>query len=138
MTELSRVKPSRTGSMVRRLAAAILLVGSVLARCVVGVGSWWELLIPAALVALFPVIEWCIPVAILHWKPRSLGPVTIDSLLATMSTHSWVLVSEPAESAAALAAIRRFLERHPTTRHSAFELPMQTLVQRATRRGCAS
>jgi SAM-dependent methyltransferase len=61
-------------------------------------------------------------------------PRTIDSLLATMSTHSWVLVSEPAESAAALAAIRRFLERHPTTRHSAFELPMQTLVQRVTRR----
>ena len=39
-------------------------------------------MIPAALVALFPVIEWCIHVAILHWKPRSLGPVTIDSLLA--------------------------------------------------------
>ena len=41
-------------------------------------GSWS---IPAALVALFPVIEWCIHVAILHWKPRSLGPVT-DRLAA--------------------------------------------------------
>lgn len=61
-------------------------------------------------------------------------PRTIDSLLATMSTHSWVLVSEPDESAAALAAIRRFLEQHPATRQGAFELPMQTLVQRATRR----
>jgi SAM-dependent methyltransferase len=59
---------------------------------------------------------------------------TIDSLLATMSTHSWVLVSEPDESAAALAAIRRFLEHHPATRRNAFELPMQTLVQRVTRR----
>ena len=39
-------------------------------------------MIPAALIALFPVIEWCIHVAILHWRPRSLGPVTIDSLLA--------------------------------------------------------
>ena len=43
---------------------------------------WWELLIPLGLVALFPVIEWVIHVAILHWRPRSLGPVTIDSLLA--------------------------------------------------------
>jgi sterol desaturase/sphingolipid hydroxylase (fatty acid hydroxylase superfamily) len=58
------------------------LVGSVAARIAAGAGSWWELLIPAALVALFPVIEWCIHVAILHWRPRALGPVTIDSLLA--------------------------------------------------------
>jgi hypothetical protein len=58
------------------------LLGSVAGRVVVGGGSWWELVIPAGLVALFPVIEWCIHVAILHWRPRSLGPVTIDSLLA--------------------------------------------------------
>jgi len=58
------------------------LLGSVLARVVLGGGSWWELVIPTALVALFPVIEWCIHVAILHWRPRSLGPVTLDSLLA--------------------------------------------------------
>ena len=58
------------------------LVGSVVARVVVGGGSWWELLIPAALVALFPVIEWVIHVGILHWRPRRVGPVEIDSLLA--------------------------------------------------------
>ena len=58
------------------------LVGSIAARVAVGGGSWWELAIPVTLVALFPVIEWCIHVAILHWRPRSLGPVTIDSLLA--------------------------------------------------------
>jgi len=58
------------------------LAGSVVARVVVGGGAWWELLIPVGLVALFPVIEWVIHVAILHWRPRSLGPVTIDSLLA--------------------------------------------------------
>ena len=28
------------------------------------------------------MIEWVIHVVILHWRPRSLGPVTIDSLLA--------------------------------------------------------
>ncbi len=58
------------------------LVGSVVARVLVGGGSWWELLLPAGLVALFPVIEWLIHVGILHWRPRRLGPVAVDSLLA--------------------------------------------------------
>ncbi len=58
------------------------LVGAVVARVVVGGGSWWELVIPGALVALFPVIEWVIHVGILHWRPRRVGPVPVDSLLA--------------------------------------------------------
>ncbi len=61
-------------------------------------------------------------------------PRTIDSLMETVSTHSWALVSEPADLAATLEAIRRSLEQHPTTRHGTFELPMQTLVLRTTRR----
>ena len=55
---------------------------SVVVRVLVGGGSWWELLIPAALVAAFPVIEWVIHVGILHWRPRRIGPVEVDSLLA--------------------------------------------------------
>ena len=35
-----------------------------------------------ALVALFPAIEWVIHVGILHWRPRRVGPVQVDSLLA--------------------------------------------------------
>ena len=58
------------------------LLGSAVARVVVGGGSWWELAIPAALVALFPLIEWVIHVGILHWRPRKVGPVPVDSLLA--------------------------------------------------------
>jgi hypothetical protein len=58
------------------------LAGSVVTRVAVGGGSWWELLIPAGLVAAFPAIEWVIHVGILHWRPRQLGPVEIDSLLA--------------------------------------------------------
>jgi hypothetical protein len=58
------------------------LIGAVVARVVVGSGSWWELGIPGALVALFPVIEWLIHVGILHWRPRRVGPVAVDSLLA--------------------------------------------------------
>ena len=32
--------------------------------------------------AAFPAIEWVIHVGILHWRPRRVGPVEIDSLLA--------------------------------------------------------
>lgn len=58
------------------------LVAAVAARVAAGGGSWWELAIPAGLVALFPAIEWVIHVCILHWRPRRVGPVRIDSLLA--------------------------------------------------------
>jgi sterol desaturase/sphingolipid hydroxylase (fatty acid hydroxylase superfamily) len=58
------------------------LAGAIVARVLVGGGSWWELVIPATLIALFPVIEWLIHVGILHWRPRKFGPVKIDSLLA--------------------------------------------------------
>ncbi|MGH3698346.1 MAG: class I SAM-dependent methyltransferase [Pseudonocardiaceae bacterium] len=67
-------------------------------------------------------------------------PRTIDSLLETVSTYAWVLTSLPDQRAAALAAIRRFLEAHPATRDGTFELPMRTLVLRRTRQpeGAAS
>ena len=42
-------------------------------------GSWspaWRCWRP------FPVIEWVIHVGILHWRPRRVGPVRVDSLLA--------------------------------------------------------
>ena len=58
------------------------VAGSVTLRVVVGGGSWWELAIPAALVASFPVIEWLIHVVVLHWRPRRVGSVEVDSLLA--------------------------------------------------------
>nr|WP_246283587.1 sterol desaturase family protein [Nocardioides perillae] len=34
------------------------------------------------LVAAFPLIEWVVHVVVLHWRPRRLGPVTVDPLLA--------------------------------------------------------
>ena len=37
---------------------------------------------PVALVVLFPVIEWVIHVVILHWRPRKVGGVPVDSLLS--------------------------------------------------------
>jgi hypothetical protein len=45
----------------------------------------WQLtdaLVPVAMLAVFPFFEWVVHVSILHWRPRRLGPVTIDPLLA--------------------------------------------------------
>lgn len=52
------------------------------ARGVVGDWGLGDLLVPVVLVATFPVLEWLIHVFVLHWKPRQVGPVTLDSLLA--------------------------------------------------------
>ncbi len=58
------------------------LVGSCVYRATMATFSWTELIVPVALVALFPVIEWVIHVVILHWRPRKLVGVPVDSLLA--------------------------------------------------------
>ncbi|GAB6984443.1 sterol desaturase family protein [Nocardioides pyridinolyticus] len=58
------------------------LAAAVVGRVLAGAGAWWELLIPAGLIALFPALEWVIHVCILHGRPRQVGPVRIDSLLA--------------------------------------------------------
>jgi hypothetical protein len=39
-------------------------------------------LIPLVMLATFPFVEWLIHVDILHWRPRTLGRVTLDPLLA--------------------------------------------------------
>jgi sterol desaturase/sphingolipid hydroxylase (fatty acid hydroxylase superfamily) len=48
------------------------------------VGNWQltDALVPVVMVAMFPFFEWVIHVFILHWRPRRLGRVTIDPLLA--------------------------------------------------------
>ncbi|GEP39898.1 fatty acid hydroxylase [Nocardioides psychrotolerans] len=61
---------------------AAALVAATAARVVHGGGDTWQLVIPVGLVALFPAIEWVIHVVVLHWRPRRVGPVRIDSLLA--------------------------------------------------------
>ena len=52
------------------------------ARVAVGSWSWSDLLAPGAFVALFPVVEWVIHVFILHWRPRRIAGVEVDTLLA--------------------------------------------------------
>jgi len=58
------------------------LVGAVIAR--VAVGDWRlnDAYLPVIMVAVFPFFEWLVHVCILHWKPRRVGGVKLDPLLA--------------------------------------------------------
>jgi hypothetical protein len=58
------------------------LVGATAVRVVLGDWAWSDLWAPVAFVALFPVIEWVVHVFVLHWRPRRVGPVVLDTLLA--------------------------------------------------------
>ena len=58
------------------------LVGSIVYRSSLSTFGWTELLVPVALVVLFPVIEWVIHVVILHWRPCKVVGVPVDSLLS--------------------------------------------------------
>ena len=59
---------------------------------------------------------------------------TADSLLATIATHSHLLVMDEAERAGLLARVRDFLSTRPETSNGEFTLPMVTVVLRALRR----
>ncbi|QRP46605.1 class I SAM-dependent methyltransferase [Amycolatopsis sp. FDAARGOS 1241] len=56
---------------------------------------------------------------------------TIDSLLATVATHSNLLVADPADRDAALAAARDYLHSVPTTSSGEFDYPLITTALRA-------
>ena len=58
------------------------LVGALVGRVVVGDWQLSDLWAPVAFVALFPVIEWVVHVFILHWRPRRVGRLVVDTLLA--------------------------------------------------------
>jgi hypothetical protein len=58
------------------------LAGALIGRIVVGDWQWTDALVPAVMLAVFPIFEWIIHVTVLHWRPRRLGPIAIDSELA--------------------------------------------------------
>jgi Fatty acid hydroxylase superfamily len=58
------------------------LVVALTLRIVVGDWQYTDALVPAAMLAVFPFFEWSVHVFVLHWRPRRVGPMTIDSLLA--------------------------------------------------------
>jgi hypothetical protein len=61
---------------------ASFLLCSIAVRLVVGGWAWTDAIVPVAMIVSFPLAEWIIHVCILHWRPRMLGPVTVDSLLS--------------------------------------------------------
>jgi len=64
----------------RVIAPALAL--AVAARVAVGRWSWWDLLGPAIVLAAQPFTEWLIHVFLLHFRPRRMGGVTVDPLVA--------------------------------------------------------
>lgn len=61
---------------------ATLFLGALVARIAAGDWQLTDALVPLIMLALFPLAEWIIHVTVLHWRPRHIGRVTIDSLLA--------------------------------------------------------
>lgn len=58
------------------------LVAAVAARVLVGGWVWTDLLAPLVFLAVFPLVEWVIHVFVLHWRPRRVAGVEVDTLLA--------------------------------------------------------
>lgn len=63
------------------------VIGAVLAVALtarVVIGDWQisDAVVPVVMLALFPFLEWVIHVFVLHWRPKTVGRVTIDPLLA--------------------------------------------------------
>jgi hypothetical protein len=62
------------------LAGALL--AAVVARVAVGDWRWSDAVLPFAVLAAFPFVEWVIHVVVLHWKPRRIAGFTLDPILA--------------------------------------------------------
>jgi SAM-dependent methyltransferase len=60
--------------------------------------------------------------------------LTVEGLLAVLGTHSWALLSTPADREATYARIRDYLATRPETSGAVFDLPLVTTVLRAVRR----
>ncbi|MFE9327292.1 sterol desaturase family protein [Nocardia sp. NPDC052278] len=58
------------------------LMAALVARIIVGDWQSTDALVPAVMLAVFPVFEWIVHVTVLHWRPRQLGSIPIDSELA--------------------------------------------------------
>jgi sterol desaturase/sphingolipid hydroxylase (fatty acid hydroxylase superfamily) len=61
---------------------AVTLAAALVARVLVGGFGMSDVVVALLMVASFPLVEWCIHVAVLHLRPKKLGPVTFDLLLA--------------------------------------------------------
>ena len=60
----------------------VTLVIAVALRFALGGWTWTDAVVPAVMLAVFPLFEWVVHVCVLHWRPRRIGALRIDSLLA--------------------------------------------------------
>ncbi|WP_157362237.1 sterol desaturase family protein [Haloechinothrix halophila] len=58
------------------------LVGALVVRLFVGDWQLTDAILPVIMVAAFPFVEWIVHVVVLHWKPRTIGKVTLDPLVS--------------------------------------------------------
>ncbi|WP_407662824.1 sterol desaturase family protein [Mycolicibacterium helvum] len=61
---------------------AVALTAAVIARIAAGDWQLTDAVVPFAIAVGFPFLEWMIHVFILHWRPRRIGRITLDPLLA--------------------------------------------------------
>jgi hypothetical protein len=61
---------------------AVAILGTWAWRVTLGGWGIGDLVVVAGYLAVFPLIEWVLHTSLLHWRPRRLGPVTIDPLVA--------------------------------------------------------
>jgi sterol desaturase/sphingolipid hydroxylase (fatty acid hydroxylase superfamily) len=59
-----------------------LLLAALTARVLVGDWRLSDAWLPVLMVAAFPFYEWVVHVCVLHWRPRRLGRIRLDPLLA--------------------------------------------------------
>ncbi|BBU24484.1 fatty acid hydroxylase [Mycobacterium xenopi] len=64
-----------------------LMIGAMLVAALamrIALGDWQitDALVSASIVTAFPFLEWAIHVFILHWRPKHIGKLVIDPLLA--------------------------------------------------------
>ena len=109
-----------------------LLTVTATARVALGDPRSGDLVAPLVLLALFPLVEWLVHVFVLHWRPRRVGPVTLDTQLARKhrehhaSPRDVPLVFIPWQTLAALLVVV------PTLALLAFPRPHQALTFVAT------
>jgi hypothetical protein len=60
----------------------ITLLAALVLRLIIGDWQITDAVVPIAMLAAFPFIEWIIHVFVLHWRPKRLGPMMLDPLLA--------------------------------------------------------
>ncbi|GAC1653486.1 MAG: sterol desaturase family protein [Mycobacterium sp.] len=63
-------------------AIGTTFVAALAARVMVGDWQITDAVVLLVMIALFPFVEWLVHVFILHWRPKHLGRLTIDPLLA--------------------------------------------------------